>query len=308
MTGARNLLLALVAAVLALALGLALGAGPVVGRSDAARVDRTDRLTARVERLDARVTRLQARAGASDRLAAALAAPLTTGRLKGHSVVLVRTPGAAAADVRRTRAALLGAGAALTGTVTLTPAYLDPAKASSPLEDLALRLVPPGVTFTPGATSIERVDTVLARSTVSRSPGDAPDQAAAELVAGLHELGAVRRTGPPGQLAELAVVVTGRHERPAAKAALVPLLRALDAAGQGAVLVGPGTVPDVVRWAREGDSGGASTVDSVDSAGGTVATVLALVEQLAGRQGAYGVGAGATAVVPASVLSPGSPG
>ena len=36
------------------------------------------------------------------------------------------------------------------------------------LEDLALRLVPPRVTFPSGATPIDRVSTVLARSTVSQ--------------------------------------------------------------------------------------------------------------------------------------------
>jgi hypothetical protein len=307
-TGARTVLLALVAAVLALALGLALGAGPVVGRSDAARADRTDRLAARVARLDDRVAGLQARADAADRVAAALSGPLTTGRLTGHSVLLVRTPGATQADVHHARAALLGAGASLTGTLTLTPTYLDPAKASSPLEDLALRLVPPGVTFGPGATSIERVGTVLARSTVSQSPPDATDQDAAELIAGLHELGAVRLTGDPGRLAELAVVVTGSREKADGKDALVALLKALDAAGKGALLTGPGTTATALHWARSGDVGGASTVDSADSAGGSVATVLALAEQLAGKQGAYGVGAGATAVVPASVLTAAPPG
>jgi hypothetical protein len=307
-TGVRNVLLALVAAVLALALGLALGAGPVVGRSDADRADRTDRLAARVTRLDDRVASLRARADAADRVAAALSSPLTAGRLTGHSVLLVRTPGATKADVHHARAALLAAGASLTGTLTLTSTYLDPAKASSPLEDLALRLVPPGVTFAPGASSIERVGTVLARSTMSQSPPDVPDQNAAELIAGLHELGAVQLTGDPGRLAELAVVVTGSHEKADGKDAVVALLRALDAAGKGAVLTGPGPTATALHWARSADAGGASTVDSADSAGGAVTTVLALVEQLAGKQGAYGVGAGATAVVPASVLTAAPPG
>jgi len=45
-------------------------------------------------------------------------------------------------------------------------------------------------------------------------------------------------------------------------------------------------------------------VDSADSPAGQVSLVLALVEQLAGGKGAYGAGGGATAVLPASVLSP----
>ena len=93
MSGARNLALALVAAVLALALGLALGAGPVVGRSDASRADRNDRLSARAAHLQDRVRTLEAEGRTSDRVVGALSGPLTAGRLAGHSVVLVRHAG-----------------------------------------------------------------------------------------------------------------------------------------------------------------------------------------------------------------------
>ena len=303
MTGARNLALALVAAVLALALGLALGAGPVVGRSDASRADRNDRLSARAAHLQDRVRTLEAEGRTSDKVVGALSGPLTAGRLAGHSVVLVRTPGARADLVRRTRAALLGAGASITGELSVTPTYLDPAKATAPLEDLALRLVPPNVTFAPGSTAIERVGTVLARATVAAKPPVDPDQDGAEVIAGLDELDAVHLDGAPGRLAQLAVVVTGARERASAEPAVLGLVHALDAGGAGAVLVGPGPTPVAVGWARSGGPGGASSVDSADSAAGQVALVLALAEQVAGAQGAYGTGAGATTVLPASVRS-----
>jgi hypothetical protein len=302
-TGVRHLLLAVVAAVLALALGLALGAGPVVSRSDASRAARDDRLAARTARLQDRVTALQLGARTDARVVAALAGPLTNGRLEGHSVLLVRTPGASDALVRRTRAALLGANASLTGELTVTRTYLDPAQATAPLEDLALRLVPPNMQFAPGSTPIQRVGAVLARATVATKPPDDPDQDGAEVIAGLHELGAVRLDGTPGRQAELAVVVTGAHERSTSEAAVIALVQALDAAGAGAVLAGPGPDPMAVGWLRSADTGGASSVDSADSSAGQVSLVLALVEQLAGGAGAYGAGRGAAAVLPASVLS-----
>jgi hypothetical protein len=302
-TGARHLLLSFVAALLALALGLALGAGPVVGRSDASRVSRDDRLSARVAHLQHQVSGLQDGALTDAKVVAALAGPLMHGRLDGHSVLIVRTPGAGDALVRRTRAALLGAGASLTGELSITATYLDPAKASAPLEDLALRLVPPNVQFRPGASAIERVGTVLARSTVSAKPPTDPDQDGAGVIAGLDELGAVHLDGTPGRLAQLAVVVTGAGVRSSAKAALTTLVEALDAAGSGAVLVGPGRTPSAVGWARSGSPGGASSVDSADAAAGQVALVLALAEQVAGGRGSYGTGDGATSVLPTSVLS-----
>lgn len=303
MTGARHLLLAVLAAVLALALGLALGAGPVVGRSDAARQDRADRLSTKADRLAAQVAALQDGARTSSKVITALAKPLTRDALRGHSVLVVRTPGASDALVRRTHAALLAAGASLTGELRLTKVYVDPAKASSPLEDLALRLVPPNVTFADGSTPIERVGVVLARSTVATQPGDQPDQDGAEVVAGLDELGALKLTsGEPGRQAELAVVVTGEREKATAKDAVVALLHALDAGGKGAVVTGPGLAPPAVGWARDAAADGPSSVDSADTTAGQVALVLALAEQLSGKQGAYGVGPGATAVVPASEL------
>ena len=304
MTSVRHLLLSLVAAVLALALGLALGAGPVVGRSDATRGAREDRLTAQAARLQDRLAALEDRARTDSRGVAALAGPLTDGRLEGHSVLLVRTEGARDSEVRRTRAALLGAGASLTGELTVTATYLDPDQATAPLEDLALRLVPPNVEFAPGATAIERVGTVLARATVAAEPPADPDQDGAEVIAGLDELGAVHLDGEPGQLAELAVVVTGAREKASAEAALTALVAALDAEGAGALVCGPGLAPPAVGWARTGNPGGASSVDSTDTPAGQVALVLALAEQLAGGKGSYGAGTGATSVLPASVRSP----
>lgn len=303
MSGVRQVLLALVAAVLALGLGLALGAGPVVGRSEASRAARVDRLAERTAHLQERVGVLTDSTRIDERVMAALAGPLTRGRLEGHSVLIVRTPGVSDALVRRTRAALLGAGAGLTGELTLTTTYLDPAKATTPLEDLALRLVPPNVTFAEGSTAIERVGVVLARSTVAKQPPDQPDQDGAGVIAGLDELRAVHLQGDPGRLAQLAVVLTGAKERDSAKPAVTALVKALDAGGSGAVVAGPGLAPPAVGWLRAGDTGGASSVDSADTPAGQVALVLALVEQLAGGQGGYGAGTGATAVLPASVLS-----
>jgi copper transport outer membrane protein MctB len=302
-TGLRHVTLAVVAAVLALALGLALGAGPVVSRSDASRSTRDSTLRARNDRLHARVTALEAGARTDARVVAAFSGPLTRGRLDGHSVLLVRTPGATAELVRRTRAALLGAGASLTGQLTITGDYLDPAKAAAPLEDLALRLVPPKVTFPSASTPIQRVGTVLARSTVSAKPPDEPDQDGAEVIAGLDELGALRLDGEPGRLAQLAVVVTGATMPPGAKPALLALVSALDAGGSGALVTGPGPDAPAVGWARSGGIGGASSVDTADTPAGQAAVVLGLVEQLHGAKGAYGSGPGASAVLPASTLT-----
>jgi hypothetical protein len=307
-TGLRHVVLSLVAAALALLLGVALGAGPVTEQAAADRAAANDRLRDRVADLEEQVAALGAAAKQDAKAAAALAAPLVADRVDGRTVLVVVTPGARKTDVRSTAAALEDAGAAVAATLTLTDAYVDPAKAQSPLEDLSLRLVPPGVEFADGALPIERVGTVLARATVQlpedndEEATDDVDRDAAEVIAGLDELEAVHLDGTPGRRAELAVVVTGPGEDAEAAPALVGLLTALDRGSRGAVLTGPGDASDGlladVRKAGRSDLDGVSTVDSAGTTVGSAALVLALAEQVGGRSGDYGLGASARRVLP----------
>lgn len=307
MTGGRHLLLSLAASGLALLLGVVVGAGPVAEQDAAGSARQNRALAVRVDDLEGQVAALRDASAADAKAVAAVARPLTAGRLDGRSVLVVTTPGAGDEDVSAVKAALEDAGATLTGTLRLQKAYVDPAKAQSPLEDLSLRLVPPEVDFPDGALPIERVGTVLARSTVQApDEGDAPDDGidkdAAEVIAGLDELDAVRLDGTPGTRAELAVMVTGPGDDEEAHPALVGLLDALDAASLGAVLTGPGTAKTgllgAVRQGTRSATDGPSTVDSAGTTVGSAATVLALAEQLTGRSGDYGLAASARRVVP----------
>lgn len=306
---ARHQVLTLLAVALAVALGLVLGAGPVTEASVTGAQTARDRSQTRAAGLQARVERLQNEGAAAREVVRALAAPLVGDRLAGRTVLLVATPGAAPTDVRAARSAVGDAGATLTGILTLTDTYLDPQQAQAPLEDLALRLVPPGVEFADGATPIERVGTVLARAVVQRpedggEPDDGIDSDAAEVIAGLDELGALRLHGDPGLRAELAVLVTGAaDERVAeAEAAVVALARALDDGSRGTVVAGPGDATEgPLRWVRDRDGSGLSGVGSVDHAAttaGRVGLALALAEQLDGGSGAYGTGRRVDGVIP----------
>jgi hypothetical protein len=306
-TGVRHVVLSLVAAGLALLLGVALGAGPVTEQAAADRAAASDRLRDRLADLEQRTAALTAAAKQDARAAAALAAPLVADRVAGRSLLLLATPGARTADVRSTAAVLEDAGATVAATLTLTDTYVDPAKAQSPLEDLSLRLVPPGVEFPDGALPIERVGTVLARATVQLPEGDEEatgdvDRDAAEVLAGLDELGAVHLDGTPGRRAELAVMVTGPGDDAESTPALAGLLAALDRGSRGAVLTGPGDASDGllpdVRKAERSDLDDVSTVDSAGTTVGSAALVLALAEQVGGRAGDYGLGASARRVLP----------
>jgi hypothetical protein len=309
MAGFRYHALAWTSAVVTLGVGVVLGVGPL---SEAQTVKHTEQTAALVHKDKVLRDRLAATgAGAVDdrALAKALSGQLTAGRLTKRTVVVIAAPGADAALVRRTSSALKKAGATVTGTLSLTGAYVDPGKAQSPLEDLALRLVPPGVEFVDGASPIERVGTVLARSTVSDAvnpPADI-DQKAAEVIAGLDELGALTLKGDPGRLAQLAVVVAGppvrgHDEAVGAREALLGLVAALDAGSKGVVVLGPpaaaakGQLVAEVRTSPT--TRNPSTVDTGGSVGGDLALVLALAEQAGGHAGDYGRAPGADSLLP----------
>jgi Copper transport outer membrane protein, MctB len=316
-TGFRYHALALTTSVVTLAVGVVVGVGPLSQAQTTKQRDQVAALQHRQAVLGQSLATARARAVDDRSLAQALAGPLTAGRLKSRTVVVVAAPGADKTLVRRTAADLKAAGATVTGTLSLTDVYVDPGKAQSPLEDLVLRLVPPGVVFADGATAIDRVGTVLARSTVTAAvpPPTATDQKAAEVIAGLHELSALKLRGTPGRLAELAVVVAGPAAHGAAAVtgaqdALLGLVAALDKGSRGVVVVGSADSARPDRLIAEVRTSpmtrNPSTVDTGGSVGGDLALVLALAEQAAGHAGDYGRGPGAAALVP-DVLVPDAP-
>lgn len=316
----RYHIVSLVAVFLALGVGIVLGSGPLDEQIQGALQTQTDDLRSQQRELRGQVTDLQRQVAVGEQLAQELVDPLTANQLTDRSVVIFTLPGTDNDLVDEATKVLERAGATVNGTVGITDVYVDPTKAKAPLEDLALRLIPPGVEFPDGATPIERVGTVLARATVASNRQDTQevDQRAAEVLAGLQELGAVEVTGEPGRRADLAVVVAPapakEGDADAAKAAddaLLGLVAALDAGSRGAVVAGPRESADAggfVNLVRRSDdkAKGVSTVDLADSAIGEIGLTLALVEQTRGAAGDYGGGDGVDSVIPNIAGSGGS--
>jgi copper transport outer membrane protein MctB len=316
MLGARYHVMAIVAALAALLTGIVVGAGPLAAGAHTRLEDQKGRLRSDEVALRSELTRLKQKSAREGSLTRAAAVPLVHGQLPKRSVVILALPGATDAAVAGARKALEAAGATVVQTLQLTPTYFDPKNAKSPLEDLALRLVPPEVEFLDGATPIDRVSTVLARATVTTQQDDAAtvEQPAAEVLAGLQELGAVRTIdGEPGRRAELAVVVAppgpvaSGTARKAATQAVVGLAAALDRAARGAVVTGPGSAASgagALAALRSPALADVSTVDLADTEAGGFALVMAVREQLRGGAGSYGDGRGATALLPDFVDPP----
>jgi hypothetical protein len=311
----RYHIVSLVAVFLALGVGIVLGSGPLDEQIQGALQTQTEDLRAQQKDLRTQVSDLEAQVGVGEEFAQEVMAPLTVNQLTDRSVVMFVLPGASNDLVDTAREALEESGATVTGTVTVTDVYVDPTKAKAPLEDLALRLVPPGVEFPDGATPIDRVGVVLARATVADERQDTQeiDQRAAELLAGFQELGAIEVTGEPGRRSDLAVMIAPPAPAEDAAAdpevargendALLGLAAALDAGGRGVVVSGPrlsaasGGFVDLVR-SSDDRLQGVSTVDAAEATVGRIAMVLALVEQTRGAAGDYGGADGVDSVIP----------
>lgn len=310
----RYHIVSLVAVFLALGVGILLGSGPLDEQIQGTLQTQTDQLREEQQHLREEITSLNKEVDLGDDFAKEVAGPITANQLTARTVAVFALPGVDKGLVDETTKSLQNAGATVTGTVTLTDFYVDPSKAQSPMEDLALRLVPAGVTFPKNASVMDRVGTVVARSTVTSDPDQSTkvDQSAAELLSGMQELGALEVTGQPGRRAELAVVVappapTDKNVKAetvdAANAALLSLTTALDRGSRGVVVTGAkmsaaqGGFVQAVRGSSD-QAKGVSTIDVADTPVGHIALVLALVEQTRGAAGDYGAGQGVDSVVP----------
>ncbi|WP_088317005.1 copper transporter [Kineosporia sp. R_H_3] len=271
-----------------------------------------------------------------DEVITELGPQVVAGRLPGRSVVLVVLPDAATDRVGALTRTVEAAGGTVVGRLEIEDGWTDPAQAAD-REDLATKLVaglPAGSPVIAGAESDPDavLAGLLARALVAPTAAVAgtPDPAAVAILDGMREAGLVRVAGSLDSRAELAVVLAPGVESATVTATTSPsattsgtagasaspsqapedragawnaLALALDSASSGTVVVGPGssaTSGGVVAAVR-GDAdleGKVTTVDTGGTAMGDVTTVVGLAEQLSGRAGRYGFGAGATGPLP----------
>jgi len=309
----RYYLVSIVSIFLALAVGIVLGAGPLKG-------DLGARLTEQATALRAEKTQLRtdldtARRGASarDTFSAALSPAIMSGRLAGKTVAIVVAPGADADLVKNATASLISAGAKVGSTVTLSDAWADPSKATtrntvaSPFASLVKA---PGTASSPDQ---------LAASVLSRAILAGTDQSTERLTASAGDALNGLKAGdlinfspdqivPSSSVVFLAGPVKGANQADtgARVASYLQLVRSLDAAGTGVVVVAKANTPDgsksedlVAAVRKDSDAVKAvSTVDDADLPMGQDTLVLALVQQHSGGSGQYGLASDAKAILP----------
>ena len=303
----RYHLVSIVSIFLALAVGIVLGAGPLkedLGNTLTSEVKnlRQDKATLRSQ-LD-----LAERGGkARDDFTTASNRSLLASRLADTTVSVIVLPGADSGLVKSTTETLTGAGATIGSTISVQDAWVDPDKATL-RSTLAQQLA--GQVGVPVDQSADLVDTVLARSVLTKAGSGAPGATAA--LEGLRTGELVKYSSDTVTRATVAVVVAGpvsgsdAAERTDRATALARLAGAMDSAGAGALLVtsstAPGTtgVASVVTTVRDDKDlpDTLSTVDDGELPMGQASVVFGLLEQEAGKSGQYGLASDASAAFP----------
>ena len=295
MISLRYHVVSLAAVFLALTIGVVLGATGISDRLLGAVATKADGLTGQVQQLTAQRDALAAAQRADDEFARRIGPAAVRGVLQGQSVALVTS----VAD-GPSRDALVGllrqAGATVTGTVALTPAVTDPARADQ-LRQLTGTLLPAGAQL-PAASDTGSLLGGLLGGVLTGPSGKAPitGPQAAGVLSGLGAAG-FTTAGEPPAAASLVLVLTGGTftgvDAGDGAAVIMRMAAQLDHAGAGAVLAGTAGSADVtgaigVARADPTVTSALSTVDDVQTGPGQISVVLALREQADGRAGRYG--------------------
>jgi copper transport outer membrane protein MctB len=316
----RYHLVSIVAIFLALSLGLLLGSTelkPYVqrGLNGLSKTEHNQ-----IETLLGQKSQLQSQISSENQFALANAPAMLHGVLTGQRVVLVLAPGAASSVTAGVTQALQTAGATVTGSLQLNPAFFDTTPATSQkLTQVAEQYAQSAaVTLTGAGTAQAQASEVLAhvimtQDTVGQPVPGERDPASVAAVQGFAGAGFLTKSGQPWDRATLAVVIVpatpkSTDDTNPQSQALVTLAQQLNLAGLGTVVAGTiagsglGSAIDVMR--AGGRPNHLTSVDDADYPIGQIVVAQSLAERLHGRSGNYGVTSSASAGGPSPPPSP----
>jgi hypothetical protein len=309
----RYHLVSIVSIFLALAVGIVLGAGPLKEDIGNRLTQETSALRAEKSQLRTELDAEKRGTAARDSFSAFVAPSIIKDRLPGKTVSLVVAPGADADLVKNTTASLVVAGAKVGSTITLTDAWVDPAKRtfrSTLANQLAALVKAPLAANNPDQLAA----TVLARAILGGTDQSTQrlDPSASAALEGLLA-GDLMNVSPDQIVPSSSVIFLGgpvkgstQQDTDARLATYVQLVRSLDAGGSGVVVAAVSNTTDPTRSAdlvaavrKDSDAAKvASTVDDADLSMGVTTLVLALAQQYSGGLGQYGMAADAKAISP----------
>jgi len=300
----RYHVVSLTAVFLALAIGLVVGTAALNGPLADSLSDQVTALRSDNQRLRQEADHLKTDANAQEQFAAEAAPALLRNQLTGKRVLVVTdSSGGDLAGGVQDMLAL--SGATVTGRVDVQGKFNDPGN-NDHLLDLVTQLLPPTVNGLPtNSDGVETASALLAAVLLDRAPSLSTESSRAVLH-GFKDAGYLTWAGdtPPAP-AQAVIVISGPPfvDRDATKKNqnVLTLVDQFDRAAPVVVVAeapsGDGNVVGAVR----GDPTLRKTISTVDNASttqGQVASVLAIVEQLAGGAGHYGIGAGNTSMLP----------
>ena len=314
----RYHLVSIVAVFLALSLGLLLGSTtlqPYVQRGLQGLSKAEQR---QIDTLLGEKHQLQSQISSENQFALANAPAMLHHVLAHQRVVLVLAPGAPGSVTNGVSQALNTAGAKITGSLQLEPAFFDTtAAASQKLSQVAQQLALSAGVILAG-TAQGQASELLAHVIMTKASTGQPvpgqrDPVSVQAVQGLAGGGYLTKSGQPWDRATLAVVIIpatppSTDDSNAESQALVTLAQQLNLAGQGTVVAGTvagsqaGSAIDVMR--SGGRAGHLSSVDNADYPIGQIVVAQALADRHYGRSGSYGVSSTASAAGPSPPPSP----
>lgn len=306
----RYHLVSIVAIFLALAVGIVLGTTllqePALKSAEAWAKQLADDKAVLREQLDV----AKSRESGNDSFVTAVTPQLVAGDLTGQRVVIVEAAGVTTSTREAQQQVLIQAGAVVAGRVSLTDKYVNPQQVGL-IDTLVTTVKPASVTLPATGDTYDKAAAVLASALVTNDQAQAgtPNPDAAAVLEAFEQAGLLSVEGDPAKRSTTAVVFAPEkpYEGDTAEVqagAIVSLAAGLDNGDKGTVAVGnlasataAGGVLTVLRDSSDVTKT-VSSGDSVDMPSGRVVTVYAMVEQLAGESGQYGIGPDASAFQP----------
>ncbi|MEV6929890.1 copper transporter [Dactylosporangium sp. NPDC051485] len=302
----RYHVVSLAAVFLALAIGLVVGTAAANGPLAENLNDQVNKITDENAQLRDSLEQSRAELKKNADFATEVAPMLLTNKLQNKSVLLIKVDGSDSGDVNTATegiAGLLGtAGAKVVGTLTVKEKFTAPSS-SAVLLDSAESSAPPSISgaLPNQANGVDTSAALLAAVLVGKA-GTPQVEGTRTVLSTYQSNGFIGLDGDFKTPAEAVIIVAGApasgKDAKDRNAAVLTLTSRFDLAGR--VVVAGLSATGLVSSVR-GDASVAksiSTVDNAVTAYGQVAAVMALVERLGGKTGHYGLGAGASGLLP----------
>jgi hypothetical protein len=298
----RYHVVSLVAVFLALALGVVVGTTALNGPITTNLRQQVDSLKNERTSLAGQNRTLQSNADNANQFAASFGPKIVASTLKNRRVVIIGMPGAASGIKDGTSKEIVAAGGVVTGRIQLTSDYTDPRRGND-IKSLVTAVHPIGLTLPAVDDAGVLAGSLLGFVLLSERAQQTDIE---QVMAGFASLQMLKVESGDVSAADLAVVVSS-GTLPLADAGGIDQLSLVTGLQQtkaqaDTVVAGDtesSTLGGLVALVRSNNKVAVSTVDDADTAMGQVATVLALTEAAAGKDGAYGTGSGAQALFPA---------